>query len=242
MLAEHDLNPIEWIGRRAARLQESLHGTRILPFVRADLIVAILFAGVAGLSGLATNESLQSGREPQPVSLARIFSAEPMKNPYVEVRALLFPETRLAYPPPYKGMERPVEFAYVAMIDDGETEDSDPTLPSKPESARKDAEIGPPKVLLARFSGDLGHGKPRHVTVSGMLQGPDSLLSKMLEKKRWRLASVPIEQRYVLVAGMTPKPTWLFAPVCAISGCVALALVAAMFRPRSPEAEPNPGA
>jgi hypothetical protein len=212
------LNPFAWMARLVLGMQRKLHRTRVLPFLHADLIVAILLLAIAIVSGQSTVESLQSGHDPEPVPLSRIFSPEPMRNRYVEVEAYLLPETRLRYPPVSRGITRPVEFAYVAMLD-----------------------VNRAHVLLVRFHGDLGHGQPRRVTVSGMLQAPDSALVRDLNAKRWQLGGVPIEQRYVLVANMTPKPTWLFAPACILSGGMALALLLAMSRPQSTSPEPNPG-
>lgn len=213
------MNPFAWMARIVLGWQRKLHRTRVLPFLHADLIVLMLCVGIAFVAGQSTIESLQSGRDPSPVPLSRIFSREPMRNRYVEVAAYLLPETRLRYPPVSRGVNRPVEFAYVAMM-----------------------ETSPAHVLLVRFKGDLGHGEPRRVTVSGMLQAPDSALIHDLDAKRWQLKGIPIEQRYVLVANMTPKPTWLFAPACILSGGLALALLLAMSRPESITPEPNPGA
>lgn len=213
------MNPFAWLARLVLGMQRKMHRTRVLPFLHADLIMAILLIGVAVVAGQSTIESLQSGHDPNPVSLSRIFSQEPMRNRYIEVEAFLLPETRLRYPPVSRGITRPVEFAYVAMM-----------------------ETNRANVLLVRFKGDLGHGQPRRVTVSGMLQSPDNALARDLDAKRWQLRGVPIERRYVLVAHMTPKPTWLFAPVCILSGGMALALLLAMSRPQSVSLEPNPGA
>lgn len=212
------MNPFAPIARLILRMQWKLHRTRVLPFLHADLIVAIFLLGIAIVSGQSAIESLQSGRDPKPVPLSRIFSRDPMRNPYVEVEAYLLPETRLRYPPVSRGITRPVEFAYVAMM-----------------------ETDRANVLLVRFHGDLGHGKPRRVTVSGMLQSPDNALVRDLDAKGWQLRGVPIERRYVLVANMTPKPTWLFAPVCILSGGMALALLLVMVRPRSSLTDPKPG-
>ena len=203
------MNPFAPIASLVLGMQGKLHRTRVLPFLHADLIVVILLLGIAIVSGQATIESLQSGPEPEPVPLSRIFSGKPMRNRYVEVEAFLLPETRLRYPPLSRGINRPVEFAYVAMM-----------------------ESNAANVLLVRFHGDLGHGEPRRGTVSGMLQAPDNTLVRDLDAKRWQLKGVPIERRYVLVANMTPKPIWLFAPACIFFGGLALALMGAMARPR----------
>ena len=213
------MNALARFGRLVLAWQAALHRFRVLPLLHADAILMIFLFAVAVVAGQATAESLQSGREPEPVTLSRIFSPQPMKNRFVEVKSLLLPETRLRYPPTTRGLERPVQFAYVAMLDDDHA-----------------------NVLLARFQGDLGHGEPRHVTVSGMLQPPDSLLRRLLDPKRWHLMGVPIERRYVLVANMTPKPLWLFGPACLLSGGMALALLIAMSRSRSLNTEPNKGA
>ncbi len=213
------MNPFARIARLVLNIQRKLHRTRVLPFLRADLTAAILLLGIAFVSGESTIESLQSGSDPEPVPLSRIFSREPMANRYVEVEAFLLPETRLRYPPVSRGASRPVEFAYVAMM-----------------------ETDRANVLLVRFHGDLGHGEPRRVTVSGMLQAPDNSLVRDLDAKRWELMGVPIERRYVLIANMIPKPTWLFAPACILSGGMALALLLAMSRPALIIPEPNPGA
>lgn len=199
-----------------ASIHRRLHAIRILPFVRGDLIVTILAAMIAAVAGSGWLEALRSSRDPQTIPLSRIFAGEPISNPHVETTGLLFPEAHLEYPHERVRGARPVEFSYVAMIDDAK----------------------PDRVLLVRFSGDLGHGAPRHATLSGLLEPPDAPLARQLRSIGGRLGGLPVEDRYVLVAGMRPKPAWLFGSVTLIAGASGLALLGAMirgvFRERSP--------
>ena len=184
-----------------------LHAVRVLPFLRGDLIASCLLVMIAIVAGLGVADALKSGTVPFPVSLDRLFRSPAIANPYVEVTGLMFPEANLTYPPSTERGRRPVELVYVAMLADDRS-----------------------KLLLVRFTGDLGHGEARRVVVSGMLQPPDLRLAQQLGSMAWRIAGVPVERRYVLLAGLKPKPLWLFGPIAILSAGMAAAFVVTMIR------------
>jgi hypothetical protein len=191
------------ICRGVATVNRRLASIRPLPFLPANVIVILILAVLAFVSCAEALASAHDSSEPEPVSLDRVFAKGHLGNRHVEVTGLIFPEAHLAYPPGRRGIERPARYVYIAMLG--------------PED----------RVLLVRFPGDLGHGAPRLVTVAGLLRPPEQSLSLALDALGWSLGGGRIERRYVLVAGMTPKPWWLMSLFAAATAIPALGLLAA---------------
>jgi hypothetical protein len=162
-----------------------------------------------GLYAALYNTIVRARQDPEPrlVPLAEIFSAKGATTDHVEVTGLLFPQTHLVYPAIREDRLSPIQYTYVAMIED-------------------DAK----RVLLVRFRGDFGRGEPRHATVSGLLVTPDATLRRYLKAKGWKIGGLPIEQRYFLFAGSRPVPVWLFVVVAAILALILGPLLVAEYR------------
>ena len=204
------LGPISALNRR-------LHAIRILPFVHADAVLLTLLGIVAAVAGGETWDTLRSTAEPEPTSLAKILGPKRIKNPHVEVTGMVFPRTSIKAAIRANGGGPPSKFAYVSMLHQ----------PTK-------------RILLVRFPREEAYRDPREVIVRGMLQAPDFQVARKLDAARWTIAGLPVERRYVLIAGLGPKPLWLFATVAGLSTLLALGMVADMltsrFRARSENA------
>ena len=201
------LGPISSLNRR-------LHAIRILPFVHADAIVVVLLGIIAAVAGGETWDTLRSTTEPEPTSLAAILGPKRVRNPHVEVTGMVFPRTSLKAAIRANHGGPPPRFAYVSMLH---------------QSTKR--------ILLVRFPREEAYRDPREVIVRGMLQTPDFQVARKLDASRWTIAGRPVERRYVLIAGLGPKPLWLFATVAGLSTALALGMVADMLlskiRPRA---------
>ncbi len=191
------------ICRGVATVNRRLASIRPLPFLPANLIAILILAALAFLACAEALASARDSPEPEPMPLDRVFAKGRLGNRHVEVTGLIFPEAHLAYPPGRRGIDRPSRYVYIAMLGPGD------------------------RVLLVRFPGDLGHGAPRLVTVAGLLRPPEQSLSRALDALGWRLGGGMIERRYVLVAGMTPRPWWLMSLFAIAAAIPALGLIAA---------------
>jgi hypothetical protein len=193
-----------------------LHAARILPGVRGDLLVFLLLILLAAASLATLRDTLRSTRKPEPVSLARLLGPGPIANPHVETSGRLVPRVHLDEPAPGR-TPKPVTSSYLALID---------------------AEA-PEKLLLVRYPGDLGHGEPRRVAVAGMLQPPDRALARRLDAANWTIAGLPVERRYILMAGLEPGSAWMFAVASLASVGLGSALAVAMIRGLAPRRHPS---
>ncbi len=202
--------------RRVAAWNRFLRKVRVLGFLPANVIVIFLLGLVVLISGSEAFDSSRSDRKARPVSLERVFAKEPMINRHVEVTGMIFPEANITNRSMRKGIAGPVHSVHVAML---------------PEGGKQ--------LLLIKFNGDLGHGEPRLVTVAGLLRPPESALSRSLDAWGGRLAGLPVERRYVLVAGMTPAPVWLHVGIASAAALLMLGFLIT-FRGGSVPAPPVP--
>ncbi len=201
--SEHDLR----LARPIHTLNHRLHAIRILPFVRANAIVVVLLAMFAVFSASVSWDAIRSTTEPEATSLDRILAPTVVANPHVEVDGVVFPRSHVAYT---LGANKSPLFVYVAMRHESSS-----------------------RVLLVRFPGDLGHGEPRVLIVQGMLQPFDTQVARKLHADGWKVDGLPVERRYVLVAGARPFPLWLSASVATITTFFAIALLVAMVLSRT---------
>jgi len=200
------------LARPIQTLNRRLHAIRILPFVRANAIVVVLLAMVAAFSWSVSWDAIRSTTEPEATSLDRILAPTAVANPHVEVNGVVFPRSHVAYT---LGADKTPLFVYVAMR-------------HEPSS----------RVLLVRYPGDLGHGEPRELIVQGMLQPFDTQVARKLGADGWKVDGMPVEPRYVLVAGARPFPLWLSAPIATLLA-ITLLVEMVLSRTRKPT-EPSP--
>lgn len=191
---------------RLLQVAGRLHETRLAGRLPLSWLVIVLLAGLILITGNETRISLQSSRFPTPTPLARIFDADAPANRHVEIEGLLLPEVRVG--PARAGTQNASLYCFVAMI--GE----------------------PPYVLLIRYPASLGTGKPRLVTVSGLLRPMERALVQRLESVGWTLAGVPVERRYVLIPGMSPRPVWLTGSVAVLLILLEVFLIVHEISPR----------
>ncbi len=185
--------------RRVASLNRYLASLRVLGFLPANAIVIALLVMIAVIALREGLDSYLCDAQPRPVRLDQLVANEPTNNRYVEVTGMAYPEASLTHRSSRRGLAGPVQYVHVAILGEGgET------------------------ALLVKFPGDIGHGEPRRVTVSGMLAPPDARLRAALQARDWTLAGRPVERRFVLLAGITPRPVWVYATITAVAGGTAL--------------------
>ncbi|MDB5353328.1 MAG: hypothetical protein JWN86_4575 [Planctomycetota bacterium] len=190
-----------------ASLNRSLRSRRILGFLPANLIVVIVLAGVCVISSIDTLTSFRCDREPRAVGLEKFFADVNRTNRHVELTGIVVPEASLVNRASNRGENGPVQSVHVPMIaPDGKA------------------------ALLVKFPGDLGRGEARRITVSGMLAPPEAGVSRALERRGWTIGGIPVERRFVLIAGARPHAFWIPATLSIISGSWVFALLASEWR------------
>ena len=196
------MNPFSAISTGNTRLREFRIWRIRANWILLGSLTLGLFSALYLMIGSARQDS-----EPQATSLSQIFSEKGATNDHVEVNGLLFPQTHLVYPAIRPDARSPVQYTYVAMVEDQ-----------------------PKRVLLVRFRGDFGQGEPRHATVAGLLVPPDATLYRYLKAKGWKIGGLAIEERYYLFAGSRPVPTWLFVTISVILALVLVPMAIAEYR------------
>ncbi len=171
-----------------ARSLTYLRATRLGGRLPLSWLVIVLTGMLATVSGNEARITLQSTSLPEPTALSDIFRNDSLRNRHVEVEGLLLPEVRVS---PSGSASSSSSFCYVGMIAE------------------------PPHMLLIRYPSNLGPGQPRLLTVAGLLRPPERSLEQKLDSVDWQLAGVPVERRFVLIPGLSPRPFWLMASVSA---------------------------
>ena len=200
-------------------LDRRLGSIRILRVIPSNWVVLALLLAVSAIFAVELVATLRDTERPEVVAIDRLLGGGPMANRHVEVTGLVFPEARAIATTRRRGIERPSPFVYLAML-----------APSG-------------RVLLVRFPSELGHGQPRIAAVRGLLRPPDRGLSEIMESRGWTIGGAPVESRFLLIEGMTPKPPWVVALMASAFALPAAGLLASKWcgrgRPLSPEKVPS---
>ncbi|MEJ7638428.1 MAG: hypothetical protein WKF75_10760 [Singulisphaera sp.] len=151
---------------------------RILPFVRATSWRRSSGRG-RRRRGRRVRRIAAQRRRTRSVALADVFAAA-VTNRHVEVEGLLFPETRLRYPPPPR------------------------ITTAGPVRLRgHDRQRRPPHA--ARAVRAIWGTASRAAFPPRACPGTRPPARPPTRRRGWQIAGVPIERRYVLIAGMTPS-------------------------------------
>jgi hypothetical protein len=173
----------------------------------------VLLVAVMAIAGFATMntaiERLQNATSPVPLSVGQIHDSETIPQNYVTVAGVEIPEGVYEFGNKNsKGEITSVEKSWSPLVDRANH-----------------------RVLLVQRAGKAAGGDPREVSITGMLRELNADLLRTLASDSNRIGGLPVETRYMLVAGDHPANflmSMLLTVLC--FGGVALFVVAAAFR------------